>query len=201
MTVRGESVIFKASKKDILKIKMVLKPTFEKEVHPEIEVSLLARSLSQDLPPIFENIKDAASVSGKARSLDDLVNEEHFEDLSLVESISSTRKSESNLSECSFNFDSDLCESLSPVEEQPECGKVLFLNLLIFHSDVKVVLTSSGAEDCSLFNRALQMMPSEPACLVKVLIGISIIFVVIIIIIIIVIVIVINLTSVLENEA
>ena len=108
---------------------MVLKPTFEKEVHPEIEVSLLARSLSQDLPPIFENIcgtKDAASVSGKARSLGDLVNEEHFEDLSLVESISSTRKSESNLSECSFNFDSDLCESLSPVEEQPECGKVLF---------------------------------------------------------------------------
>ena len=129
MTVRGESVIFKASKKDILKIKMVLKPTFEKEVHPEIEVSLLARSLSQDLPPIFENIcgiKEAASLSGKARSLDDLVNEEHFEDLSLVESISSTRKSESNLSECSFNFDSDLCESLSPVEEQPECGKVLF---------------------------------------------------------------------------
>ena len=127
MTVRGESVIFKASKKDILKIKMVLKPTFEKEVHPEIEVSLLARSLSQDLPPIFENIcgiKDAASVSGKARSLCDLVNEEHFEDLSLVESVS--RKSESNLSECSFNFDSDLCESLSPVEEQPECGKVLF---------------------------------------------------------------------------
>jgi len=154
VTVRGESVIFKASKKDILKIKMVLKPTFEKEVHPEIEVSLLARSLSQDLPPIFENIcgiKEAASLSGKARSLDDLVNEEHFEDLSLVESVS--RKSESNLSECSFNFDSDLCESLSPVEEQPECGKV--------------VLTSSGAEDCSLFNRALQMMPSEPACLVK----------------------------------
>ena len=109
---------------------MVLKPTFEKEVHPEIEVSLLARSLSQDLPPIFENIcsiKDAASGSGKARSLGDLVNEEHFEDLSLVESISSTRKSESNLSECSFNFDSDLCESSSPVEEQPECGKVLFL--------------------------------------------------------------------------
>ena len=68
----------------------------------------------------------------------------------------------------------------------------------IFHSDVQVVLTSSGAEDCSLFNRALQMMPSEPACLVKVLIGISIIFVIIIIIII---VIIINLTSVLENEA
>ena len=122
--------IFKASKKDILKIKMVLKPTFEKEVHPEVEVSLLARSLSQDLPPIFENIcgtKDAASGSGKARSLCDLVNEEHFEDLSLVESVS--RKSESNLSECSFNFDSDLCQSSSPVEEQPECGKVLFLKI------------------------------------------------------------------------
>ena len=31
-----------------------------------------------------------------------------------------------------------------------------------------MVLTSSGAADCSLFNQALQMMPSTPACVVKV---------------------------------
>ena len=150
-------IIFKASKKDILnKIKMVLKPTFEKEVHPEIEVSLLARSLSQDLPPIFENIcgiKDAASVGGKARSLDDLVNEEHFEDLSLVESVS--RKSESNLSECSFNFDSDLCQS--PVEEQPECGKVLFLNLFKDFS-----LGRLGGFDIERFGRLFSFQQSSP---------------------------------------
>ena len=139
---------------------MVLKPTFEKEVHPEIEVSLLARSLSQDLPPIFENIcgiKDAASGSGKARSLGDLVNEEHFEDLSLVESISNTRKSESNLSECSFNFDSDLCESLSPVEEQPECGKVLFLNLFKDFS-----LGRLGGFDIERFGRLFSFQQSSP---------------------------------------
>ena len=139
---------------------MVLKPTFEKEVHPEIEVSLLARSLSQDLPPIFENIcgiKDAASVSGKARSLCDLVNEEHFEDLSLVESISSTRKSESNLSECSFNFDSDLCQSLSPVEEQPECGKVIFLNLFRDFS-----LGRSGGFEIERGGRLFSFQQSSP---------------------------------------
>ena len=34
---------------------------------------------------------------------------------------------------------------------------------------VQVVSTTSGAADCSLFNKALQLMPIEPACLVKVL--------------------------------
>ena len=32
----------------------------------------------------------------------------------------------------------------------------------------QVVSTSSGAADCSLFNKALRLMPIEPACLVKV---------------------------------
>ena len=32
----------------------------------------------------------------------------------------------------------------------------------------QVVATSSGAADCSLFNKALRLMPIGPACLVKV---------------------------------
>ena len=52
----------------------------------------------------------------------------------------------------------------------------VFLNIL-FHGRLlkqyvfldQVVATSSGAADCSLFNKALQLMPIEPACLVKVL--------------------------------
>jgi len=130
---------------------MVLKPILEKKVS-EIEVGLLSRALSGDLPPLFEeicsNVNFPISLGDKARSLGDLSNEACFEEPSLIES----SKSASSLSDCSFNFDSDRCESSSPVE-QPECGKA--------------VLTSSGAADCSLFNRALQMMPCTPACEVK----------------------------------
>jgi len=133
---------------------MVLKPILEKKVS-EIEVGLLARALSGDLPPLFEDICSNAnfpiSLGDKARSLGDLSNEASFEEPSAIES----SKSESSLSDCSFNFDSDRCESSSPVE-QPDCGKA--------------VLTSSGAADCSLFNRALQMMPCAPACEVKALV-------------------------------
>lgn len=159
---------------------MVLKPTLENkasEILPEIEVALLARALSGDLPPLFENIcsnvnfpKSDINLCDKARSLGDLSNEACFEEPLLTEN----SKSENSLSDCSFNFDSDrespleLSESPlelseSPVElsespvEQPDCGKV--------------VLTSSGAADCSLFNRALQMMPSLPACVVKEIAG------------------------------
>jgi len=136
---------------------MVLKPTLEKkasEILPEIKVGLLARALSGDLPPLFEDICSnfPINLGDKARSLGDLCNEACFEDEpSLIES----SKSEISLSDCSFNFDSDQCESSSPVLEQlePDCGKA--------------VLTSSGAADCSLFNRALQMMPCTPACEVK----------------------------------
>jgi len=145
---------------------MVLKPTLEKkasEILPEFEVGLLARALSGDLPPLFENVctnvdflKSDIGLSDKARSLGDLSNEACFEEPSLIEN----SKSESSLTDCSFNFDSDRSESSSPVEncsEQPDCGKV--------------VLTSSGAADCSLFNQALQMMPSTPACVVKEIAG------------------------------
>ena len=102
---------------------MVLKPIVEKKAS-EIEVGLLARALSGDLPPLFEdicsNVNFPISLGDKARSLGDLSNEACFEEPSLIES----SKSESSLSDCSFNFDSDRYESSSPVE-QPECGKVL----------------------------------------------------------------------------
>ena len=105
---------------------MVLKPILEKKAS-EIEVGLLARALSGDLPPIFQDICSNVNfpIGDKARSLSDLSNEACFEDEpSLIES----SKSESSLSEdCSFNFDSDRCESLSPLEQpEPDCGKVLF---------------------------------------------------------------------------
>ena len=112
---------------------MVLKPTLEKkasEILPEFEVGLLARALSGDLPTLFENVctnvdflKSDISLSDKARSLGDLSNEACFEEPSLIEN----SKSESSLTDCSFNFDSDRSESSSPVEncsEQPDCGKV-----------------------------------------------------------------------------
>ena len=112
---------------------MVLKPTLEKkasEILPEFEVGLLARALSGDLPTLFENVctnvdflKSDIGLSDKARSLGDLSNEACFEEPSLIEN----SKSESSLTDCSFNFDSDRSESSSPVEncsEQPDCGKV-----------------------------------------------------------------------------
>jgi len=150
---------YSSKAREIPSINMVLKPTLEKkvsEILPEIEVGLLARALSGDLPPLFQdiccNVNFPISLADKARSLGDLSNEACFEEPSLIES----SKSESSLSEdCSFNFDSDRCGSSSPVLEQlePDGGKA--------------VLTSSGAADCSLFNRALQMMPCTPACEVK----------------------------------
>ena len=106
---------------------MVLKPILEKKAS-EIEVGLLARALSGDLPPLFQDICTNVNfpIGDKARSLGDLSNEACFEDEpSLIES----SKSEISLSDCSFNFDSDRCESSSPVLEQLEpadCGKVLF---------------------------------------------------------------------------
>ena len=106
---------------------MVLKPIVEKKAS-EIEVGLLSRALSGDLPPLFEdicsNVNFPISLGDKARSLGDLSNEASFEEPSAIES----SKSESSLSDCSFNFDSDRCESSSPVEH-PECGKVLFSHL------------------------------------------------------------------------
>ena len=104
---------------------MVLKPILEKKVS-EIEVGLLSRALSGDLPPLFEdicsNVNFPISLGDKARSLGNLSNKACFEEPSVIES----SKSESSLS--SFNFDSDRCESSSPVDH-PDCGKVLFSHL------------------------------------------------------------------------
>ena len=101
---------------------MVLKPILEKKAS-EIEVGLLSRALSGDLPPLFEDICSNVNfpIGDKARSLGDLSNEACFEEPSLIES----SKSASSLSDCSFNFDSDRSESSSPVEI-PDCGKVLY---------------------------------------------------------------------------
>merc|ERR550519_108266 len=99
---------------------MVLKPALEKEaseILPEIEIGLLARALSGD---VFESIcskPDIGLCAEKARSLGDLSNESFFEEPPLL---TESCKSESNLSDCSFNFDSDRCSS--PVEEQPDSG-------------------------------------------------------------------------------
>ena len=49
-----------------------------------------------------------------------------------------------------------------------------FLELLKTYFLDQVVATSSGAADCSLFNKALQLMPIEPACLVKVVFTITV---------------------------
>jgi len=138
---------------------MVLKPTLEKkasEILPEIEIDLLARALSGD---VFETICSKSAIglcADKARSLGDLSNEALFEEPPLL---TESCKSESSLSDASFNFDEDRCSEISSpaVEEEPDCGKV--------------VLTSSGAADCSLFNEALQKMPSPPACEVKEIAG------------------------------
>ena len=85
---------------------MVLKPILEKKAS-EIEVGLLSRALSGDLPPLFEdicsNVNFPISLGDKARSLGDLSNEACFEEPSVIES----SKSESSLSDCSFKFDSD----------------------------------------------------------------------------------------------
>ena len=177
---------------------MVLKPTLEKkasEILPEIEIDLLARALSVD---VFESIcskSDIGLCADKARSLGDLSNEALFEEPPLLTTESC--KSESSLSDASFSFDEDRCsETSSPlVEEQPDCGKVFplthplcivacfggFLRQFLDNLLLKVVLASSGEADCSLFNEALQKMPSPPACEVKVILTIILIINIIII--------------------
>ena len=174
---------------------MVLKPTLEKkasEILPEIEIDLLARALSVD---VFENICSKSAIglcADKARSLGDLSNEALFEEPPLM---TESCKSESSFSNSSFN--EDRCsETSSPlVEEQPDSGKVIplthtfsivscfggFLRQFLDNLLSKVVFASSGAADCSLFNEALQKMPSSPACEVKVILTIILIINIIII--------------------
>ena len=121
MFIKGEG--------EILRIKMVLKPTLEKkasEILPEIEIDLLARALSVD---VFESICSKSAIGScadKARSLGDLSNEALFEEPPLL---TESCKSESSLSDASFNFDEDRCsETSSPlVDEQPDSGKVFLL--------------------------------------------------------------------------
>ena len=125
MFIKGEG--------EILSIKMVLKPTLEKkasEILPEIEVRLLARALSGDVFESICNKPDIVLCADKTRSLGDLSNEAFFEEPPLL---TESCKSESSLSDASFNFDSDRCsENSSPAEEQPDSGKVFILTDIVY---------------------------------------------------------------------
>ena len=116
---------------------MVLKPTFEAatEIHPVLGASLLTRALPGDLP-VLPSIS-SISLCEKAKS-DIVTNEVSSEEESSFESVCKSAndltsedalvndlsKSEDDLSDCSFGFDSDHTEINSPVEQQAESGKV-----------------------------------------------------------------------------
>ena len=128
--------------REISSIKMVLKPTFEAatEIHPVLGTSLLTRALPGDLP-VLPSIFPISSISlcERARSLSDLATtkvsseeESSFESVcksvndlisedALVNDLS---KSEDDLSDCSFGFDSHQTEINNPFEQQADCGKV-----------------------------------------------------------------------------
>ena len=125
--------------REISSIKMVLKPTFEavSEIRPVLGASLLTRALPGDLA-VLPSIS-SISLCEKARSLSDLATDEvSSEEESLFESVCKSvndltsedalvndlSKSEDDLSDCSFGFDSDQTEINSPVEQQAESGKV-----------------------------------------------------------------------------
>ena len=126
--------------REISSIKMVLKPTFEAatEIHPVLGASLLTRALPGDLP-VLPSIS-SISLCEKARSLSDLATEEvSSEEESSFESVCKSAndltsedalvndlsKSEDDLSDCSFGFDSDQTEIHSRVEQQAtDNGKV-----------------------------------------------------------------------------
>ena len=116
---------------------MVLKPTFEAatEIHPVLGASLLTRALPGDLP-VLPSIS-SISLCEKAKS-DIITNEVSSEEESSFESVCKSVndltsedalvndlcKSEDDLSDCSFGFDSDQTEINSTVEQQADCGKV-----------------------------------------------------------------------------
>ena len=125
--------------REISSIKMVLKPTLEAapEIHPVLGASLLARALPGDIA-VLPSIS-SISLCEKARSISDLATDEvSSEEESSFESVCKSAndltsedalvndlsKSENDLSDCSFGFDSDHTEINSPVEQQADCGKV-----------------------------------------------------------------------------
>ena len=116
---------------------MVLKPTFEAatEIHPVLGASLLTRALPGDLPvlPSISSIsfcerarsdiaidevssEKESSIESVCKSANDLTSED-----ALVNDLS---KSEDDLSDCSFGFDSDQTEINNPIEKQADSGKV-----------------------------------------------------------------------------
>ena len=125
--------------REISSIKMVLKPTFEvaSEILPELGAGLLSRALPGDLP-VLPSISSISQCE-KDRSLSDLAteevsSEEEFSFESVCKSandltsedalVNDLSKSEDDLSDCSFGFDSDRTEIKSPVEQQADNGKV-----------------------------------------------------------------------------
>ena len=123
--------------REISSIKMVLKPTFEaaSEILPELGAGLLSRALPGDLPvlPSISSIsqcerarsdiatdevssEEESSFESVCKSDNDLTSEDAF--------VNDLSKSEDDLSDCSFGFDSDQTEINNPVEQQDDCGEV-----------------------------------------------------------------------------